>query len=171
MPKGKPYPPEFRGEAVQLAGSSDRSIRAVADEIGVAHETLRAWIKQADADDGGSAGLTTAERDELRKLRKESAQLRMENEFLKNTKRRMVDGETHYAWGRAYRLAPGVSRGTEGLLSRLGGVSPSEAGSSSTFTSWMVVSALFWTWSRCWRRPLEPMRLLMRTSTLAAAAT
>lgn len=83
MPKGKPYPPEFRREAVQLARSSDRSVRAVAEEIGVAHETLRAWIKQADADDGRSAGLTTAERDELRKLRKESAQLRMENEFLK----------------------------------------------------------------------------------------
>ena len=83
MPKGKPYPPEFRAEAVRLARSSERSVRAVAEEIGIAHETLRAWIKQADADDGRSAGLTTAEREELRKLRKESAQLRMENEFLK----------------------------------------------------------------------------------------
>ena len=83
MPKGQRYPAQYREEAVRVARASDRSIRAVADEIGIAHETLRAWIKQADADDGRSAGLTTAERDELRKLRKESAQLRMENEFLK----------------------------------------------------------------------------------------
>ena len=53
MPNAKPpYPPEFRAEAVRLVRSSDRSIADVADDLGVAHQTLRNWVFQARVDDG-----------------------------------------------------------------------------------------------------------------------
>lgn len=53
MPKSKrPYPPEFRAEAVRLVHSSDRSLRQVADDLGVAEQTLRNWVFQAEVDAG-----------------------------------------------------------------------------------------------------------------------
>ncbi len=62
-----PYPPEFRAEAVRLARGSDRSIPALAADLGVSSEALRHWLRQAEADAGrGQPGeLTTDEREEL----------------------------------------------------------------------------------------------------------
>ncbi len=80
-----PYPPEFRAEAVRLARSSDRSIPALAADQGVSSEALRHWLRQADADAGrGQPGdLTTDEREELRRLRRENHVLKQEREILK----------------------------------------------------------------------------------------
>lgn len=86
MPKktGSRYPEEFKAEAVQLACSSpERSIRQLAYELGIADQTLRNWIKQAEIDRGEREGLTTQEREELRRLRKENRILREEREILK----------------------------------------------------------------------------------------
>jgi transposase len=84
MPNPKPpYPPEFRREAVQLAQSADRSIAQVAHDLGVSNQTLRNWIKQADVDAGKREGLTTDEREELRRLRRENRTLLQEREILK----------------------------------------------------------------------------------------
>ena len=80
-----PYPPEFRAEAVRLARGSDRSIPALAADLGVSSEALRHWLRQADADVGrGQPGeLTTDERDELRRLRREVKGLQQERETLR----------------------------------------------------------------------------------------
>ena len=81
-----PYPPEFRAEAVRLARSSDRSIPALAAGLGVSFEALRHWLRQDDADAGrGQPGdLTTDEREELRRLRREVQVLQQEREILKS---------------------------------------------------------------------------------------
>jgi transposase len=84
MPRSKPpYPPEFRREAVELARSSGKPIAQVARDLGVSSQTLHTWIKQADVDAGKREGLTTEEREELRRLRRENRTLVQEREILK----------------------------------------------------------------------------------------
>jgi transposase-like protein len=80
-----PYPAQFRAEAVRLARGSDRSIPALAADLGVSSEALRHWLRQADADAGqGQPGdLTTDEREELRRLRREVKTLPQEREILR----------------------------------------------------------------------------------------
>jgi transposase len=84
MPNPKPpYPPEFRAEAVRLARSPGHSIRQAARDLGIASESLRRWVIQAEIDHGDSPGLTTDERAELTRLRRENRTLRIEREILK----------------------------------------------------------------------------------------
>jgi transposase len=66
------YPPEFNREAVELHRSSEKSIPKMAEELGIASESLRRWIMQHEIDEGEREGLTTAEREELSKLRREN---------------------------------------------------------------------------------------------------
>jgi transposase len=77
------YPPEFRREAVELVRSSGRSIPQIADELGVSPQSLRNWVRQGDVDAGRAEGLTTDEREELRRLRRENRRLTQEREILK----------------------------------------------------------------------------------------
>ncbi len=84
MPGPTPhYPPEFKREAVQLYRSSGRSVSKVAEELGVANESLRRWVKQHEIDEGEREGLSTDEREELGRLRRENRTLKQEREFLK----------------------------------------------------------------------------------------
>ena len=83
MPKTPPYSLEFRREAVQLLRTSGRSIPQLADELGCSPQSLRNWSRQIDVDDGKAEGLTTGERDELRRLRREVKVLAEEREILK----------------------------------------------------------------------------------------
>jgi transposase len=77
------YPPEFRREAVALYRSSGKSLKVISAELGISVESLRAWVKQHDVDVGEREGLTTDEREELRRLRRENARLKQEREILK----------------------------------------------------------------------------------------
>lgn len=84
MPNPKPpYPPEFRAEAVRLARQPGQSIRRVANDLGIANESLRRWILQTDIDHGDAPGLTSDERAELVRLRRENRTLRTEREIPK----------------------------------------------------------------------------------------
>lgn len=78
-----PYPREFKAEAVRLARTSSKSIPEIAADIGVSDQSLRNWVAQADIDEGRREGLTTEEREELRRLRREVKVLREEREILK----------------------------------------------------------------------------------------
>ncbi len=77
------YPPEFRARAVELARERAKPIGQIAKELGIADSCLRNWLRQADIDPGHREGLTTEERKELVKLRRENRTLAMENEILK----------------------------------------------------------------------------------------
>jgi transposase len=86
MPKktGLRYTKEFKAEAVRLARSfPEKSIRQLAYELGIADQTLRSWLRQAQIDRGEREGLTTQEREELIRLRRENRILREEREILK----------------------------------------------------------------------------------------
>jgi transposase len=77
------FAPEFRQEAVRLYKVSGRPLREVSSELQIAPETLRRWVRQAEIDEGSKEGLTSEEREELRRLRRENARLREEREILK----------------------------------------------------------------------------------------
>lgn len=78
----KTYPPEFRRQLVELVRAG-RSPESLAKEFEPSSQTIRGWAKQAARDSGArSDGLTTPEREELTKLRRELRQVKLEREIL-----------------------------------------------------------------------------------------
>lgn len=85
MPRPKKYSDELRERAVRLVFDSGRPIAHVADDLGIHRESLRKWVRQAEADEGKRAALLSSEeRDELKRLRSEVRELRRANEILKS---------------------------------------------------------------------------------------
>lgn len=76
------HPREFRERAVELARERAKPIGRLAKDLGISESCLRGWLSQADIDQGHKPGLTSAEREELVKLRRENRVLRMEKEIL-----------------------------------------------------------------------------------------
>ena len=76
-----PYPPEFRRRIVELAREG-RSAWDLAKEFEPNPQTIRSWIRQAEVDDGRREGVSSSEREELRRLRREVEVLREEKEIL-----------------------------------------------------------------------------------------
>ena len=86
MARRKKYTDEFKAEAVRLVRKGGLTVTEVAEDIGVHRTMLSKWVNQAEIDDrgGGDRGeLTTEEREELARLRRENKQLTMERDFLK----------------------------------------------------------------------------------------
>ena len=83
MAKSQPrYTPEFRRQMVQLRRAG-RGYNELAKEFGCTSWSIRQWEKRADRDEGrGDGGLTTAEREELTRLRRENRKLKEEREIL-----------------------------------------------------------------------------------------
>ena len=85
MPRTRPpYPEEFKREAIEFVRLTGKSIRQVARDLGISEVSLRNWVKQAGSDAGERpGGLSSDEREELQRLRRENQTLRMEREILK----------------------------------------------------------------------------------------
>ncbi len=92
MSRPSPYPVELRQRAVRMVAevrpnyeSDWAAITAVAQKLGIGSaETLRKWVRQAQVDTGQRAGVSTDESAELKRLRRENAELRRANEILKS---------------------------------------------------------------------------------------
>ena len=88
MERNKPRPrrsftPEFKAEIVEHCRRGDRTIGQVSRDFDLTETAVRAWVNQADIDDGHKPGLSSDEREELRRLRHENRQLKLDNDTLK----------------------------------------------------------------------------------------
>jgi transposase-like protein len=77
------YPKEFRRDVASLVIDQKRTTADVARELGLVEQTVGNWVRQERIDRGERDGLSTEEREELARLRRENRQLRMERDLLK----------------------------------------------------------------------------------------
>ena len=77
------HPPEFRRRAVELARLREKPLKQIANDLGISESCLRGWVSRADIDEGRKEGLSTDERAELVRLRRELRVKEMEIEILK----------------------------------------------------------------------------------------
>ena len=130
------FAPEYKAEGIALIRSTGKTVGQVARELDLTETAVRQWVRQADLDTGRrSDGLTTAEGEELRRLRRENRELREEREILRKAAvffaRRPITGEllpadrSGESPPRCLPSGPRAGCGTRGLLrlelaSRLG---------------------------------------------------
>lgn len=74
---------EFKAEVVDLVRTSGKLIPEVCRDLDLVESAVRGWVRQAEIDNGQREGLTTSEREELARLRKENRVLREERDILK----------------------------------------------------------------------------------------
>ena len=77
------FTPEFKAQTVELVRSSGKSVGEVCRDLDLTETAVRRWMAQVDIDAGRRDGLTTAEREELSRLRRENRVLREERDILK----------------------------------------------------------------------------------------
>ncbi len=77
------FTPGFKAEVVTLVRQGDRSLATICREMDLSETAVRRWVEQAAVDAGEHEGLTTEEREELRRLRREVRVLREERDILK----------------------------------------------------------------------------------------
>jgi transposase-like protein len=83
--KRRAFSPEYKAEVVERIRTSGRSIGAIVKELGLGETAVRRWVSQAEIDlgRGSPEALTTSEREELVRLRRENRRLQMEHEILR----------------------------------------------------------------------------------------
>ena len=83
--KRRNFTKEYKAEVVELIRQSGKSVGAVSRELDLTETAVREWVKQAEADEApsGTGALSSAEREELKKLRKQVKTLETEREILK----------------------------------------------------------------------------------------
>lgn len=79
----KQYPKEFRDDVVAVARSGQAPKSQVARDFGIAEQTLINWLKKAEIEEGTRPGLTEADREQMRELKKRNRLLEQENEVLR----------------------------------------------------------------------------------------
>ncbi len=84
MPRPRKYPEELIERGIRLVFESGRPVAHVAADLGLPPETLRKGVRRAEVDEGRREGLSSGEREEIRKLRKEVSELRRANEILRS---------------------------------------------------------------------------------------
>jgi transposase len=77
------FSPEFKAQTVELIRETGKTIPEVCRDLDLSETAVRRWVQQADVDDGRRDGVTSSERDELNRLRRENRVLREEREILK----------------------------------------------------------------------------------------
>ena len=77
------FTPEFKAHTVELVRTSGKSVGEVCRDLDLTETAVRRWVAQADVDAGRRDGLTSAEREELSRLRRENRVLRDERDILK----------------------------------------------------------------------------------------
>lgn len=78
-----PLPKEFRDDVIGVARRGEASIAQTAKDFGISESTLRNWLRQADVEDGARPGVTKAESEEMRALKRRNRLLEQENEVLR----------------------------------------------------------------------------------------
>ena len=85
------YPAEFKERAVRMVAEAEsqgrsrwQAIQSVAEKLGPTGETIRAWVKRAEIDEGKRPGVTSAEAERIKQLERENKELRRANEILKS---------------------------------------------------------------------------------------
>ena len=81
--KRRKFTDEFKLETVKLVKEGPRSVGEIARDLDLTESALRKWVNQYEVDNGTREGLSTEEYEELRRLRHENRQLKMEREVLK----------------------------------------------------------------------------------------
>jgi len=84
MSRPRKYPEELIERGIRMVFESGRPVAHVAADLGIPSETLRKRVRRAEIDEGRRQGLSSAEREEIKKLRKENAELRRSNEILRS---------------------------------------------------------------------------------------
>jgi transposase len=84
MSRPRKYPEELIERGIRMVFESGRPVAHVAADLGLPSETLRKQVRRAELDEGRRQGLSTAEREEIKKLRRENAELRRANEILRS---------------------------------------------------------------------------------------
>jgi transposase len=84
MSRPRKYPEGLIERGIRMVFESGRPIAHVAADLGLPSETLRKKVRQAEIDEGRRQGLSSAERDEIKKLRRENQELRRANEILRS---------------------------------------------------------------------------------------
>jgi transposase-like protein len=90
-PQSRRYTPEEKAQAVRMVfalreelGTSQGTVRRVADQLGYGVESVRGWVKQAEIDAGEAPGTTTAEAERIRELEQENRELKRANAILRS---------------------------------------------------------------------------------------
>lgn len=92
--RGRRFSDEYKADAVKLWRESGETQQAIADRLGIHATTFGGWIKQLNIDEGNAEGLTTDERQELLRLRKQNKVLQMERDLMKKAAAFFANDET-----------------------------------------------------------------------------
>jgi transposase len=83
----KPYPREFREDVVAVARKGQATLTQIAKDFGISESCLSNWLRAANVEDGKRPGVTVAESEQLRELKKRNRLLEQENEVLRRARR------------------------------------------------------------------------------------